>query len=291
MAEKFLLDTDIGSDIDDAVCLAYLLANPDVDLLGITTVSGEAIGRAMLASVLVQAAGQDIPIYPGAENPLLVPQRQTTAPHTAVLSEWPHETEFPRGAAVDFLRRTIRAHPYEITLLTIGPLTNIALLFHTDPDTALMLKKLVMMCGNFNTSAEIAEWNAAIDPHATKMVYATRVPLHQSIGLNVTARVTMPAYAVRERFAKHELLAPVLDMAEVYFKQQPHITFHDPLAAVAALHESVCTLERGIVEVKLDNLRPGVTDFYATPTGMHDVAVDVDEQRFFELYFDAFGTP
>ena len=66
MPIKLLLDTDIGSDIDDAVCLAYLLAQPACDLLGITTVSGEADHRAMLASALCRVAGRDVPIFPGA---------------------------------------------------------------------------------------------------------------------------------------------------------------------------------------------------------------------------------
>ncbi len=62
--EKILLDTDIGTEVDDAITLAYLLANPEAELLGITTVTGEAYERAKLASVLCKIAGKDIPIYP-----------------------------------------------------------------------------------------------------------------------------------------------------------------------------------------------------------------------------------
>ena len=85
-AEKLILDTDIGSDIDDAVCLAYLLAQPRCDLLGITTVTGEADKRAMMASALCKAAGKSIPIYPGCEQPLLVAQGQPQAPQAAALA-------------------------------------------------------------------------------------------------------------------------------------------------------------------------------------------------------------
>ena len=86
MPINFLLDTDIGSDIDDAVCLAYLLANPACDLLGITTVSGEADLRAAIASALCKVAGRSIPIYPGRDEPLLIAQKQPHAPQ-AVRSE------------------------------------------------------------------------------------------------------------------------------------------------------------------------------------------------------------
>ena len=79
MPTKVLFDTDIGTDIDDAVCLAYLLAQPACELLGITTVSGEPTKRAMLASALCRAAGKDIPIFPGTEEPLLIEQRQPRA--------------------------------------------------------------------------------------------------------------------------------------------------------------------------------------------------------------------
>src|SRR5215218_2852528 len=112
---KVLLDTDIGTDVDDAVCLAYLLAQPECELLGITTVTGEPERRAALASVLCLAAGRsDIPIYPGEAAPLKVPQRQPQAQQAAALPRWPHQEDFPQGQAVEFMRRTIRAHPGQV---------------------------------------------------------------------------------------------------------------------------------------------------------------------------------
>ena len=63
--EKILLDTDIGCDIDDAICLAYLLARPDCRLLGVTTVNGDTVARAKLASAIIEASGQSVPVYPG----------------------------------------------------------------------------------------------------------------------------------------------------------------------------------------------------------------------------------
>src|SRR5512142_293506 len=133
---KILLDTDIGTDVDDAVCLAYLLSHPDCELLGITTVTGEAAKRASLASVLCKAAGKDIPIYPGAEHPMQGEQRQSIAQQAAVLPNSPHDDQFPLNQAVDFLANTIRTYPGEVILLTIGPLTNAGMLFNTYPDVA-----------------------------------------------------------------------------------------------------------------------------------------------------------
>jgi purine nucleosidase len=290
---KVLLDTDIGSDIDDAVCLAYLLARPDCDLLGITTVSGEPESRAMIASAICTLAGKSIAIYPGAADPLLVPQRQTRAQQAAALDRWPHEREFPRGQAVEFLRQTIRAHPGEVTLLAIGPMTNVALLFAADHEIPSLLKSLVLMCGVFtNRLPHVGplEWNALLDPHATAMVYRALVAIHRSIGLDVTCQVTMGAAEVRERF-RAPLLQPVLDFAEVWFHERPVITFHDPLAAATIFDPQVCTFTRGTVEVELASQRLGGLTFWRAggDAPPHEVALEVDRDRFFEHYFSAFA--
>lgn len=293
---KILLDTDIGSDIDDALCLAYLLAQPECELLGVTTVTGEGAQRAALASVLCKVAGREVPIYVGAERPLLVEQRQRRAPQANALDRWPHETDFPRGETIEFLRRTIRAHPGEVILLTIGPLTNAALLFSVDPEIPRLLKGLVMMCGIFHSETRTAEWNSMLDPHATAIVYQTPVAVHRSIGLDVTLQVRMAAEEVRQRF-KTPLLRPVLDFAEVWFEEQDEIIFHDPLAAVTIFDQGgsspVCGFQRGQVNVAgetspLDE-KPGSTHFEPGGThAPHEVATTVKPERFFADFFAVF---
>ena len=292
MAEKILLDTDIGSDIDDAVCLSYLLANPACELLGITTVTGEAVLRAQMASALCRVAGQDVPIYPGVETPLLVEQKQKAARQAAALGRWPHQEKFPGGQAVEFLRRTIHQNPGEVTLLTIGPLTNIALLLASDPEIPRLLKRLVMMCGIFTNrmpGAGPLEWNALVDPHATAIVYHSPVSLHRSIGLDVTLQVTMPADEVRRRF-QHPRLHPVLDFAEIWFQEASQVTFHDPLAATTIFDSDICAFQRGRVEVELASQKVnGLTYWTADPAGPHEVAVGVDPAAFFAHYFSFFA--
>ena len=284
---KILLDTDIGSDIDDAVALAYLLAQPECELLGITTVTGEAEKRAMLASALCRHAGKETPIYPGAESPLLISQAQPRAPQAAALSHWPHGSQFPGGEAVEFLRRTIRAHPGEVTLLTIGPLTNIALLFSVDPEIPHLLKGLVMMCGVF-TASGFSEWNAKLDPQAAAIVYRAPVAIHHSIGLDVTLQVSMPIAEVRTRFDTPRL-HPVRDFSEIWFEQNDQLTFHDPLAAATIFDPQICSFERGQVEVDLVDV-PGQTGWINTGENLpHEIATSVDPQRFFEHYFATVG--
>jgi purine nucleosidase len=286
---KILLDTDIGTDVDDAVCLAYLLSHPECELLGITTVTGEAVKRASLASVLCRAAGRKVPIFPGAEHPMLGEQRQPIAQQAAALPRWPHESHFLEGQAVDFLAQTIRSHPGEVTLLTVGPLTNIGQLFSKHPEVASLLGGLVIMGGSFGEEQRV-EWNIAGDPQASKIVYQTPARPHRSLGLNVTQKVVMPAEDVRERFSA-SLMKPVLDMAEIWFAGfYPSITFHDPLAAATIFDEYVCSFQDGTVEV--DNLdsqaktvwQPGI------PGSPHQVAVAVDVDRYFQHFFNVVGS-
>jgi inosine-uridine nucleoside N-ribohydrolase len=289
MPTKLLLDTDIGTDIDDAVCLAYLLAQPACELLGITTVTGEASKRAMMASVLCKLADKQIPIFPGAEEPLIVEQQQKIAQQAEALTRWDHDTTFPRGEAVAFLRHAIRQFPHEVVLFCIGPLTNIGLLFASDPEIPSLLKGLVMMCGTFtNYTHEFGacEWNAKLDPHATSIVYRANVPIHRSIGTDITSQVNMDAAEVRQRFT-HELLRPVLDFAEVWFRERPKITFHDPLAATTIFNDNICRFEQGTVSVELDDKGLLGKTYWKPGNGnpRHEVAVSVSSPRFFEHYF------
>ncbi|HIE48232.1 TPA: nucleoside hydrolase [Candidatus Bipolaricaulota bacterium] len=287
-----LLDTDIGSDIDDALCLAYLLRQPRCKLIGVTTVTGEPEKRAMLASAICQAGGRsDVPIYSGTPKPLLIEQRQKHAPQAEVLPRWEHRDDFERCSAVQFLLETIRSHPGEITLLTIGPLTNIGILFALDPEVPKLLKQLVMMCGVYTTRTPGVgplEWNAIGDPHATAIVFNAPVPKLVAVGLDVTVQCRMSAEECRNRLRGDPMLEVVADMAEVWFRRAGHITFHDPLAAVTIFEPEICTYEQGRVDVELTSPRLlGMTHWRAGAQGSpHSVAITVDSQRFFKHYFN-----
>ena len=291
--EKILLDTDIGNDIDDTVCLAYLLCQKQCDLLGITTVSGEPVIRAMLTSAFLKAAGRsDIPIYPGVAMPLLTPQKQAAPHQSKYLHKYPHETKFPEGEAIEFLRRTIRAHPHEVTLLAVGPLTNIALLFAVDPEIPALLKRLVIMCGTFTYRYKgepcLTEWNARCDPYATAMTYRAPVKNIVSVGLDVTSNVIMEKEEIIERF-NTGLLKTVLDFSGVLDNTRQEIVFHDPLAAAVIFDREICRFEKGIVEVETESKRlEGLTYWKADEKGNNEVAFEVDKERFFKHYFSVF---
>ncbi|MDR0796625.1 MAG: nucleoside hydrolase [Tannerella sp.] len=288
--EKLLMDTDIGSDIDDTVCLAYLLCQKQCDLLGITTVSGESVVRAKLASALLKAAGRDdIPIYPGVEQPLLTPQKQPVAHQVKYLSKYPHETKFPEGQAIEFMRRTIRENPHEVTLLGVGSMTNIALLFAVDPEIPVLLKRLVLMGGAFTYRYKgepcLTEWNARCDPYATAMVYNAPVKNIISVGLDVTTEVVLEKDEIIKRF-NTGILKTVLDFSGILDNTRKEIVFHDPLAAAVIFKKEICDFKRGNVEIEIESKRlEGLNYWQADEKGKNEVAFGVNKEMYFEHFF------
>jgi purine nucleosidase len=291
-----LLDTDIGSDIDDAVCLSYLLSQPRCELVGVTTVTGRPRARAALVSAICSAAGRDdVAIHAGTEAALLsATTPQPDVPQAVVLDRCEHRPaeSFQENTAVDFIRDAVRARPGELTLLAIGPLTNVALAFATYPDLAASLRALVIMGGSFfGRSPGTQEWNIRCDPVAGRAVYGTRVARHASIGLDVSTRCAMPAREAVERFTSlGGAWGVVASMADVWAAEASSVVFHDPLAAVTIFSDHVCTWSDGQVSVDLsDGDERGATTFHPagpdTDGRAHTVASDVDVDRFFAELF------
>lgn len=309
--KKVLLDFDIGTEIDDAIALAYLLANPECELVGITTSCGESIKRAEMASVLCRAAGKKVPIHAGCERPLLIPQMETTAPQAAILPHYEHDTGFAPNTAIPFMQKVIRENPGEVTLLAVAPMTNLGLLFAMDPELPELLDGLYLLCGSPThqrhdvvteslsamerddfirvlASQGILENNSIVDPHATSIVYRARCRNFVNIGNNVSSRVVMTPDEAERRF-RHPIMQVVMSIAREWFKDEPRVSFHDPLAAVCIFNDDVCSYKRGYMDCVLDSrLLGGMTIFREDPAGPHQVAWDVDGDKFFEHLFEVF---
>ena len=310
--KKVLLDFDIGTEIDDAIALAYLLANPECELVGITTSCGESIKRAEMASVLCRAAGKKAPIHAGCERPLLIPQMETTAPQAAILPHYEHDTGFAPNTAMPFMQKVIRENPGEVTLLAVAPMTNLGLLFAMDPELPELLDGLYLLCGSPThqrhdvvteslsamerddfirvlASQGILENNSIVDPHATSIVYRARCRNFVNIGNNVSSRVVMTPEEAERRF-RHPIMQVVMSIAREWFKDEPRVSFHDPLAAVCIFNDDVCSYKRGYMDCVLDSrLLGGMTIFREDPAGPHQVAWDVDGDKFFEHLFEVFA--
>jgi purine nucleosidase len=287
--KSILLDTDIGTDIDDAVCLGYLLRQPKCDLVGITTVSTQPRLRASLASALCIAAGKTVPIHAGTDYPILGGIRNREVPQAQILSSFPHQADFPNASAIEFMRNTINARPGEITLLCVGPTTNVALLFSCYPGVAAKLKQLVLMCGVFIDPSEETgpvEWDAMCDPTAAAITYKSSV-VSTSIGTNVTFKCRMP---VTEAITRFDLaggpFGVVSAMASIYGQTRPTLIFNDPLAAAVIFCPGICDYEQGLVEVELESDRAAGMTHFVRGTGPHKVASVVRPEMFMNHFFD-----
>jgi inosine-uridine nucleoside N-ribohydrolase len=197
------LDTDIGTDIDDALTLSYLLSHSDVDLLGISTVTISTLERAKLAAAICRDMGQpNLRVFTGTDHPLVVAHRQTEYPQTAAvdaaMAVEVEEQIAKTGAAVEAMYRAALRWPKQVHLLAIGPLTNLALLVRTHPDVADLLASVTLMAGRFYGPA-LGEWNIWCDPHAAAIVFESFKDI-RSVGLDVTLQTTRPSEEIWKVF-------------------------------------------------------------------------------------------
>jgi len=275
-AVPLIFDTDIGTDIDDALTVVYLLGQERCELLGVTTAYGDTMDRARLVSAICTGAGRDIPIHPGSQE--LMSGRTVTGkvPQAEVLANWPHRDDFEPDSAVEFIYDTIKNRPGEVTLLAVGPLTNVARLFQRHPDAPLLLKGLTIMNGSFRIL--YPEYNAVLDRQATRMVYQAKVPKLTAIDLDTSLRCRMGKKEARRRI-KGGAFEPVADMLEVWFRTLPLVIFYDSIAAVSIFEPGLVKLRSARVRFRMGRTIPSLS------AGPHWISVGVEEKEFKEHFF------
>lgn len=285
--EKVLLDTDIGGDIDDAICLAYLLKEPRCELIGITTVCGESEIRASVADAICQTVGRKIPIVAGLDSTMQPIPVYPTPDGAGALKFWRHNT-YPKADAPAFLYQKIKDNPHEIVLIGIGNMTNIATLLCTYPDSIELLKGLYVMNGYFDEAplpAPYYNWNSWADPLASKIVFASDVAVHRAIPLEVTDTLTIEAKQAEILLSPDsDLMKAVFSFGNAWLECSEKLTLHDPLAAVCVFHPDVCRFERGNVQVETElESNMGGTSFTPSSKGNVEIARIVNRENFYRI--------
>jgi hippurate hydrolase len=238
-----LFDTDIGDDIDDAFALALLLASPEIDLRGVTTAYGDTDTRAWIACRMLDAAGRkDVPVAAGRPAKLDGEPRGQMSYGALVPGVRAPEKE----SAVKFLYRQLRAHPGELTLLAVGPLTNISDLLTQHPDCKPWIKRLVIMGGSVRIGYDgkptpEVEWNIKCDVKAAQTVFASGVPLVVA-PLDATGTVALGPDARRRVFESRSSLGEPLGTLYKLWGEKTPVLF-DPVAAALCVTERFCTME------------------------------------------------
>ncbi len=250
-AEKIpvLFDTDIGTDIDDAFALALILSSPELELKGVTTVSGDAGGRAMICCRFLNLAGRkDVPVAAG----------KSSHTNSAIEGQYqygrrPNWGKGPvKESAVDFLYGRLKADPGKLTLLSVGDLTNVGQLITEHPDCKPWIKRIVMMGGavrvgyNAKPPAE-AEWNIKSDIKNAQVVFASGVPLTVA-PLDSTTMLQMDETMRQKIFgAATPVTNQVWQLYQLWDKPTP--TLFDPVAVMLCFDQSLCTMEDLCLEV------------------------------------------
>jgi inosine-uridine nucleoside N-ribohydrolase len=294
-----ILDTDIGDDIDDALALALALQSPELDVRAVTTVVDDTETRTRLAWKELGLYGRhDVPVATGASEPFLDPVRTARAPQFQVLTTDDTVPETARRRAADLIIETVLASPEPITLVPIGPLTNIALALKEEPRIKPRVARIVLMGGAFHMLYQ--EYNIWRDRVAAQVVFSSGVPI-TAVGLDVTTRCKLEgADLARLKAADNPASRFLVKLIELW--QDGHSgqfpTLHDPLAVAVTFRPNLIETQLGGVQVETSCcVTNGMTMFKPADQLPQDsrpstlIAHDVNVRGFLDLFLDRLSAP
>ena len=249
---KIILDTDIGTDVDDAMALMYLLNQKDVDVLGISTAYGDTKLRGQIVCHYLDLLRRKIPVYAGATRTLSGRQIWMSGREGALHGDLT-KYELSDKNGVDFLIEAVNDYPNEIDIVAIAPLTNIALAIQKDPSFASKVRQLQIMGGDFER--EFAEHNFRADVAALRIVMESKIPT-TIIPLNITRLVAIPLadfeFLAESGLAEQLLFAEIKGWLE--FRKEVTNNPHDPINLLALLHPEFFEFsEWGNVEIQVES--------------------------------------
>lgn len=263
---RIILDTDIGSDVDDALALALILGSPEAELVGVTTVYGDTLLRARLAKRLGKLAGRDLTVLQGTEKPRS--GREVWWPgHEGSLHEGLANETIEDEDAVSFLVRQVSDHPGEIDVVAIGPLTNIAAALEADPAFERNVKHLWIMGGAFGTGEP--EHNFRSDDEAARMVFESGLNITVT-GLEVTRKVEMR----RDQLALIAAAGPLGEALDADIRQwwafwnEEWNVPHDPITVLTLLRPDLFGFSApGTVAIACEGESAGMSSFAPAGNG------------------------
>ncbi len=305
---NIIFDTDPG--IDDAMALLLALCSPEIELLGVTTVFGNSHVEATTRNALnlLDLAGRpDIPVARGADRPMVLPRGQTGefvhGDDAMGNIGWTH-VHNPNQKPLDepaaqFIVEAIVARPGEVTLVAVGPLTNVGLALQLEPRIAQAVRNVVIMGGSVATPGNVsptAEANIHNDPHAASLVFSAGWDLTMA-GLDVTMAVRMDEalFSALRRSGNRfgQFIGQIVPFYQRFHRdrygyENGGVDTHDPSAIAYLIDPSLFHAERWSVVVPVDGPAAGTTIadrrglFWTTPKV--NCLMRVDEARFLAMF-------
>ncbi|HEY7045334.1 MAG TPA: nucleoside hydrolase [Nocardioidaceae bacterium] len=311
---RILLDTDLamgapGSDIDDGYALALALADPEITVDLVTTVGGNSdvdTSTRLTHELLKRVDRTDVPVVRGAGAPLDPRWRR---PGSAGRDTTSSLRARPSAAAA--LVERVMAEPGELTIVAIGPLTNVALALMIEPRVADSVVEIVVMGGVYlkhtNVLGMPGEYNFWCDPQAAASVLASGAPL-RLVGLDVTEQVRLTRDHTAAMRAEPKRFAPyAAECADGWIDHQQRVkagdelehgscALHDPLAVAAVTHPELVTFQPAHVAVETaSQLTRGVAvadllRWENPPPANCEIAVAVDADAFMRYFLDGMSS-
>ena len=305
MTKRIILDTDPG--IDDSLAILLALASPEISLEGLSVVHGNssiAQGTVNALSVLELAKASHIPVYRGCELPLVQPSLLAPETHGdqgigyAKLPAPQTKPQVQKGS--DFLIEKIMSTPGEITLVCIGPLTNVALAIRQEPRIVENVKEVFIMGGAIRhegNTTPLAEFNTYVDPHAAHIVFHSGMPITLT-PLDVTYQcIFMKADLNRLLKINSPVTKFISDATRFYmefhdeYQKTDGCVINDPMTLALTFMPEICDYQELYVDVDLSggvSMGNTFADFYKmtkNPANMK-VALGVKPRDFMEMFLE-----
>jgi inosine-uridine nucleoside N-ribohydrolase len=297
-----ILDVDTGTD--DALALAYAVASPSIDLVAVTTVAGN-VGvektTANTLAVLDWIGAAEVAVHRGASRPLVRPHRDAIYFHDegglggAQLPPSTRSVGADKGPAA--LIRLARQRPGELTLVTLGPLTNLAIALNVEPALPDLLKCVVVMGGAYTVpgnTTPAAEFNILVDPEAAEQVFTAPFPNLTAVGLDVTEQVALTRDhwdAVNAASSLPPTASLLREVGRFAFSRLGRRQFplHDPLSVAVAIDPTLIDSRQSAISV--DTIEPERGRTRIVGPGTVYVATSVDAKRALEDFRRTVGLP
>ena len=293
---------DVDTGIDDALAMAYALNSPELEVLGFTTCFGNVpvVNATRNTLTVLEKVAKSVPVYQGAAQTFTGREKKNFPKEVhgevglgPVLMDDPM-TKAESQFAPDFIIEQVKKRPHEITVIAVGPLTNLALAIKKSPEIIPLVKEVIVMGGAVNVPGNVNEYSEAniiSDPEAAEYVCSSGIQL-KLVGLDVTMKTLLPKSKLDKwRTDGQEKGQFFADMTEFYIgyyeKISPGIegcALHDPLAVGVAIDSSFVKTETMNVKVVTEGEEVGRTIGSPDEASAIRVCTEVDAARFLKHF-------